>query len=153
MNNSDFIYKESQFGLAMTVALCIGSLACIGLHLLEPRSFSVSSLLLLCGVFFLIEVLFFRMQTTINSNSIKISFGIGLLKFTFNTSNIESIKEIKTPWYYGWGIRFTPIGRLYNIQGFKAVSIDLKEDGRKRTIIIGTKIPEKLIKAIEQNMN
>lgn len=148
MTTTEYQYQESQFGLYMSIAMITGILACVGLHFLEPRSFTLSTLLFICGLFVVIGLLFYQMKTTIANDVIKVSFGIGLLRFTIGTSSIQKVEEVKTPWYYGKGIRYTPLGTIYNIQGSKAVSIDLLEDGKKRTVIIGTKTPNELIKAL-----
>jgi len=54
---------------------------------------------------------------------------------------------VKNPWYYGWGIRFTPHGWLYNVSGLHAVEIELKNGKKYR---IGTDVPENLEKAIRE---
>ena len=54
---------------------------------------------------------------------------------------------VKNPWYYGWGIRWTPDGPLYNIAGEGGVMLILA-DGKK--IRIGSDEPELLAGAISQ---
>jgi len=49
-------------------------------------------------------------------------------------------------WYYGRGIKLTPHGWLFNVSGFDAVEIQLK-NGRKYRI--GTDEPDALLAAIE----
>ncbi len=60
-------------------------------------------------------------------------------------SEIESHSAVRNPWYYGWGLRRTPIGWLYNVSGLEAVEITMK-DGRK--VRIGTDDPAGLDAAI-----
>ncbi len=57
------------------------------------------------------------------------------------------MKAVRNPWYYGWGIRLTPLGWLYNVSGLSAVDVVL-EDGRH--VQIGTDQPEALERALHQ---
>ena len=72
-------------------------------------------------------------------------FGPGFWKKTYLLSDIESIKQVRNSWIFGWGIRITPHGWLYNVSGLDAVQIQLRS-GRK--FRIGTDDPEGLINAI-----
>ncbi len=56
---------------------------------------------------------------------------------------------MKNPWYYGWGIRLTPHGWLYNVSGSYAVEIKTKTGKKYR---IGTDVPNELEKAIRQSI-
>jgi hypothetical protein len=60
---------------------------------------------------------------------------------------IEECTIVKNSWWYGWGIRLTPYGWLYNVAGWEAVEVLLK-NGKK--IRIGTDEPEKLSLAIDR---
>jgi hypothetical protein len=53
---------------------------------------------------------------------------------------------VKNPWYYGWGIRLIPGGWLYNVSGFWAVELQMKNGKRYR---IGTDDAEGLAKSLE----
>ncbi len=48
-------------------------------------------------------------------------------------------------WYYGWGIRLTPHGRLYNLSGLEAVEVQLNTGKKFR---IGTDEPDALVRAL-----
>jgi len=54
---------------------------------------------------------------------------------------------VKNHWYYGWGIRLTPHGVLYNVSGFYAVELRLRTGKEFR---IGTDVPQELDAAIRQ---
>jgi hypothetical protein len=45
-------------------------------------------------------------------------------------ADIAGCEAIRTRWWYGWGIHLTPYGWLYNVSGFDAVAITLR-NGRK----------------------
>ncbi|MDY7014940.1 MAG: hypothetical protein SVX43_15355 [Cyanobacteriota bacterium] len=54
---------------------------------------------------------------------------------------------VKNPWYYGWGIRLTPRGWLFNVSGLDAVEISLNSGRHFR---IGTDRPRELERAIRR---
>ena len=55
-------------------------------------------------------------------------------------------REVKDPWYYFLGIRYTPRGWLFAVSGSSAVELQLKSGKFFR---IGTDEPERLIKALD----
>ena len=64
---------------------------------------------------------------------------------------IISSRIVKNHWYYGWGIRiwFWPYMWIYNISGFDAVEIKMKNDQKYK---IGTDEPKELERAILQSI-
>jgi hypothetical protein len=56
---------------------------------------------------------------------------------------------VKNPWYYGWGIHLTPSGWLYNVSGFWAVELQMKNGKKYR---IGTDDPEGLVQVIQDKL-
>jgi len=60
---------------------------------------------------------------------------------------IEDATPVRNHWFYGWGIRLTPHGWLYNVSGLGAVEIVLSSGKHYR---IGTDRPEELAQAIQQ---
>jgi hypothetical protein len=90
---------------------------------------------------------FSSLTVTIWEDKLEVRFGPGLFREYFNLGDIASSRIVKNPWYYGWGIRITPQGQLYNVSGFFAVEITLKTSSRVR---IGTDVPDELKAAIDQ---
>ena len=74
-------------------------------------------------------------------------FGPGFWKKTYLLEEIESNKQVRNSWIFGWGIRITPHGWLYNVSGLDAVQLQLRS-GRK--FRIGTDDPQGMINAISQ---
>jgi len=74
-------------------------------------------------------------------------FGPGLLRKRVQVATIHSCRVVSNPWWYGWEIRWTPRGWLYNVSGLRAVELSLTNGQRLR---IGTDQPEQLCQAIEQ---
>ena len=69
------------------------------------------------------------------------SFGIGVIRKRVRLAEIVGCEPIRIRWWYGWGIHLTPYGWLYNVSGFDAVAITLR-DGRK--FALGTDDPHGL---------
>lgn len=96
-------------------------------------------------VFFIIS--FSTLTVKIDRTNLQIKFGYGIFKKKFPLKEITSAKTVQNRWYYGWGIRvwFWPYMWIYNISGFDAVEIKMKNNKIYR---IGTDEPKKLKQAI-----
>jgi len=94
-------------------------------------------------------VLFATLTVVIDEDVLEIRFGPGVIRKKFPLKDIESCRVVKNPWYYGWGIRLTPHGWLYNVSGFHAVEIKMKTGKKYR---IGTDVPNDLEKTIKQSI-
>jgi hypothetical protein len=92
-------------------------------------------------------ILFYKLTVQVTEEKLRIQFGIGLIRRSWLLSDIVSTEIIRYPWWYGWGIHFTPHGTIFNVSGFTAVAVRLKSG---RTALIGTDEPEKLRTAIEE---
>lgn len=103
-------------------------------------------ILVVCLLFYLI-LMMSSLTVTIDDQYVHIRFGPGVFYKKFPISEITGIGPKFSTYIWGWGIRWYPMGWLYNIAGFKSVEIVLK-DGRKRRI--GTDEPEKLAEAIKE---
>ena len=84
----------------------------------------VSIILLVC------LVLFYRLRITIEDETLRASFGPGIIRKKVRLAEIVRCDPIPIRWWYGWGIHLTPYGWLYNVSGFDAVAITLR-NGRK----------------------
>jgi hypothetical protein len=76
---------------------------------------------------------------------VSLRFGIGVIRKKFPVTGIETAGVVRNPWYYGWGIRKTPEGWLYNVSGLLAVELRMKSGEKYR---IGTDDPLGLLNAI-----
>lgn len=77
---------------------------------------------------------------------LRVQFGWGLIRRTIPLASIESARPVRNSWWYGWGIRLTPHGWLWNVSGLDAVELELTSGKRFR---IGTDEPGRLVRAIE----
>ena len=73
-------------------------------------------------------------------------FGPRFFRKSFPLREIESVRPVRNPIFYGLGIHFIPGGMVYNVSGLDAVEIELGEGRRAR---IGTDEPTSLARAIE----
>lgn len=99
-----------------------------------------------------ILVSFTTLTTSIDENHLRIKFGYGVFSKKFVLTEIAAARKVKNHWYYGWGIRlwFRPRMWIFNVSGFNAVEIRMKNGKIYR---IGTDEPEKLEAAIKQAIN
>jgi hypothetical protein len=91
--------------------------------------------------FLLLTFLFYRLRVEVSGGELRICFGVGLIGRTFDVHEIVSARPVRNKWWYGWGIRLTPHGWLFNVSGFDAVEIELRSGRHYR---IGTDEPEVL---------
>ena len=116
----------------------------------EPASvdsgtnFAVTSIMVLILV---VLASFSTLTVMIDKKYLRIKFGYGIFRKKFALNEIMSAKTVKNHRWYGWGIRvwFWPKMWIYNVSGFDAVEIQLKNGKRYR---IGTDEPKKLEQTI-----
>ena len=93
-------------------------------------------------------VLFYRLKITIEDETLCASFGPGFIGKSVRLADIAGCERSAFRWWYGWGIHVTPYGWLYNVSGFDAVAITLR-NGRK--FALGTDDPDGLVDAIKRS--
>ena len=104
--------------------------------------------IIVLGLMVFLLAIMSTLTASVGDDSLTIRFGpIGLIRKSWQISEIVSATTVTNQWIYGWGIRWTPHGRLYNISGSHAVEI-LFFSGKK--VRIGTDEPESLKTAIEK---
>jgi hypothetical protein len=145
-------YREFTFGwlifvLVIPIHLLLTYLYIknIGDRPLGTNGYAVATL-----TFILICILFYGLTTKITSDTIQVSFGIGLIRKKIPLKRIKAVETIKSPWYYGWGIRIIPNGTLFNISGSDGV--ELKFNDTTRIIRIGTRDSLTLKREIEKRL-
>ena len=94
--------------------------------------------------------IFSRLTVTVDNQMIQIQFGLRIIRKTFLLREIGTYRVVKNPWYYGWGIRFTPRGWLFNVSGYSAIEMEMKNGKRYR---IGTDDPDNLAEALDEALN
>ena len=136
-------YKRTQIGYLMLAFIAIGILLVLNYFYLSCKTNPF--LLIILAALAIGFLLFSILTVKVDAEEVSVRFGVGLIRKRFPISEIESRSAVRNPWYYGWGLRRTPIGWLYNVSGLEAVEITMK-DGRK--VRIGTDDPAGLDAAI-----
>jgi len=146
-------YKHTQFSYLMLIVTLAVLLLFAWLYMTasaEPVStdsgpnFAITSIMAL--ILFILAS-FVTLQVIIDGEYLRIKFGFGIFQKKFSLTDIMAVKTVKNHWYYGWGIRIWlwPKMWIYNVSGFDAVEIKLKNG---KTYRIGTDEPEKLEQTI-----
>lgn len=100
------------------------------------------------GIMVLMLAMFSTLTESVQQDALRIWFGpIRMIKKSWPMSEIASVTTVTNQWYWGWGIRWTPRGTLYNVGGLKAVEVTLVSG---RVFRIGTDDPDALKWAIEK---
>jgi hypothetical protein len=139
------LYRHTQFGTIQIWA----TLAAVAVILLSVVLFGGIWIPCIVAAFLLIALgLFGSLTVMVHQDHVLLRFGFfGIIRKSFPLGNITSVTKVKNPWYYGWGIRWTPDGPLYNISGEEGVMLVLA-DGKK--VRIGSDEPEALADAIRR---
>jgi len=139
-------YEHTQIGYSSIIVLTIGAVFIAYLMRIYGFNWTAFVVLIILGVCLL---LFATLTVLIEKNTLEIRFGTDIIRMRISLKDIESCQIVKNPWYYGWGIRLTPHGWLYNVSGFYAVEIKLKTGKRYR---IGTDVPNELLESIQESI-
>lgn len=148
-------YKHTQIGYLMLAILLAVLVLFAWAHitaLAEPASVDSGPNFAITAIMSLILIIlasFTTLTVSIDENSLQIKFGYGIFTKLFPLNQIASAKSVKNHWYYGWGVKvwLWPYMWIYNVSGFDAVEIIMKNGKIYR---IGTDAPSELEAAIKQ---
>ena len=151
-------YKHTQIGYLMLVitlaVLVLFAWAYITARAEPPSYYSGTNFAVTAIMALILFILasFATLTVSIDENYLRIKFGYGIFAKKFALNQIASVQTVKNHWYYGWGIRvwFWPYMRIYNVSGFNAVEIIMRNGKIYR---IGTDTSGKLEAAIKQAIN
>lgn len=146
-------YKHNQISYLMLIVTFAVLVFFVWAHIMssaEPVSVDSGTNLAITTIMLVILLVlssFVSLQVTIDGKYLYIKFGYGIYQKKFLLNDILSAKTVKNHWYYGWGIRrcLWPKMWIYNVSGFDAVEIKLKNGKIYR---IGTDEPKKLEQTI-----
>lgn len=94
--------------------------------------------------------LFATLTVRISQQKLTIKFGLGVIRKGFLLKDIQAYQVVKNPWYYGWGIRFTPRGWIFGVSGLSAIELQMKSG---KTYRIGTDDPQRFVQALDEALN
>ena len=85
--------------------------------------------------------LFHSLTIEVTEGELRWRFGAGVIRKRVPLDQIVSARVVRTNWLEGWGIHLSRYGWLYNVSGFGAVAIKMKNG---QHFALGTNEPEKL---------
>jgi hypothetical protein len=139
-------YERTQIGWVVICVVCIAlTVVAIKIRTESSPTWEISvvvELLLLVTL-----AAFYKLTIKIDDRVLRISFGVGVVRKEVQLTEIDTYEPVRIRWWYGWGIHLTPYGWLYNVSGWDAVAIKLR-NGRK--FAIGTGEPQALVEAIRR---
>ena len=131
-------YRHTQIGSTTNIASVSGAVI---LFILMVWIHVNAALYVVAAITILMLLLFSSLTIEISEESFVFWFGVGVIRKRIALSDIVDCRVVRNPWYYGWGIHWTPRGWLYNVSGRLAVEIDLVGGKRLR---VGSDQPEAL---------
>jgi hypothetical protein len=105
-------YKEFTFGwLIFAIVIPIHLvLTYLYVNNIGNRPMSTSIYALITVTLFSIYILFSGLTTKVTTEKIIVSFGPGIITKRIELKTVKTVEAVKSPWYYGWGIRIIPNG-------------------------------------------
>ncbi len=140
------LYRHEQLGTLLLTVFGANAILVFALWVLEPEAGSIAGAILL-PLLFILALLFWRLTVTVTADEVVVSFGVGVIRKRFRIADIRDARAVRNRWYYGWGIRYTPHGWMFNVSGLDAVELELSNNTKFR---IGTDEPHQLVAAIQQ---
>jgi len=139
-------YRHTQGGTVILVLMAVAVAAMLVFFV--TISWHPVGLAAACAVL-AVAALFGSFTVEVGDGVLKCRFGVGLVRKQWPLADIRSAAVVRNPWYYGWGIHWTPHGWLYNVSGLGAVEIVFASGKKAR---IGSDEPDKLAEAIRQSL-
>jgi hypothetical protein len=139
-------YKHTQIGYSLLNSYTIVFLIAGIINL--ATGFAPLAVLALIVILLTIST-FATLTVIVDKQAISLRFGVGIIRKEYQLADIVGYQEVKSPWYYLLGIRYTPRGWLYAVSGYSAVELAFKNG---KFVRIGTDEPEKLIQALDRAM-
>jgi len=142
-------YRHTQFAWVLAGVLVPGVFAAIGLMVFLPEGAMRApwwTPWLLVAVLAFGLLLFGWLTVEVDDRRVHLRFGIGAFRRTVRLGDIRGCDRVRTRLHWGWGIRWTPAGWLYNVAGREAVRLELV---RERPLIIGSNDADALKAAID----
>ncbi|MFK7846182.1 MAG: hypothetical protein AB8G77_12855 [Rhodothermales bacterium] len=140
------IYRHTQIGytsLALIFPLLLGVLFVLffGEPAL-PMKIVFSIITIPC---LLISLFLYGLTITVDNQYLSWHFGLKSFSKKIKLENIKGVEVVDDTKAFGYGMRFTQRGTLYNVSGKRAVAIRLETPWKKdKEILLGTDRPDEL---------
>ena len=90
--------------------------------------------------------LFWGLTVEVNKDVVGLYFGLGIIRRNIRREDIAMVALVRNRWWWGFGIRWTPHGWMWNIAGLDAVELTYHNGKMFR---IGTDEPEALLEVLK----
>jgi hypothetical protein len=137
-------YRHTQIG--WVIIGCAGGAAAIISPPLRAARLPLGPAIIVAAVA-LAVLLFTTLTVEVDGEEIRVRFTAGVIRRRIALEDVRWYREVRNPWYFGWGIHAVPGGTLWNVSGLDAVELALKDGRRFR---IGTDEPAALAMAIQR---
>jgi hypothetical protein len=94
-------------------------------------------------------LLFSTLTVIVRDGVMDVFFGPRLIRRRIPLRRIREVRVVRTPWYYGWGMRLTPSGWLWNVSGLQGVEVRFDDGHRFR---VGSDDANRLAEALLREM-
>lgn len=133
------LYRHTQFGWVVFGSMLVAALIGLGAAWWEPEARPVVPLVVVLLV--VVSALFGSLTIRVDDDWLECRFGVGLIRRRIKLTDIRAVRPVRNRWWYGWGLRLTPHGWLWNVSGLDAVELTFANGKKFR---LGTDEPEKL---------
>ena len=97
-------------------------------------------------ILLIVAALFWGLTVEVNKDVVRLYFGFGIIHRSILREHIAMVTQVRNRWWWGFGIRWTPHGWMWNISGLDAVELTYHNGKKFR---IGTDEPEALLEALK----
>ena len=94
----------------------------------------------------IVAALFWGLTVEVNKDVVRLYFGFGIIHRSILHEHIAMVTQVRNRWWWGFGIRWTPHGWMWNMSGLDAVELTYHNGKKFR---IGTDEPEALLEALK----
>lgn len=144
------LYQRTQSGWAIRLAflsLAVGLLAAAAAPPLATMRLAPLALAGGALAAALLGWMWGSLTVRIDAQQLQLRFGLGWPRKSVALADVQHVEVTRTRFWEGWGVHRTRRGWLYNVSGYGAVALQLR-DGRK--LMIGSAEPARLKAAIER---
>lgn len=134
-------YEHTQVGYAMIATVVVVVAVAIGAIVNGSDVPAIVPIALL-----VVLAQFGWLTTKVDDDALEIRMGMGLVRRRIPLAKIARADVVSTHWIWGWGLRWTPHGWLWNVSGTRGVELRYHSGRRFR---VGSDEPERLAAAIQ----
>ncbi|MCA8941179.1 MAG: hypothetical protein KDB80_01350 [Planctomycetes bacterium] len=145
-------YRHTQVGTVILVTIAVVGITMVALSFLaRPHEPAVTTIAIVtAAALLLVAGMFSTLTVEVDERRVEIRFGPGWIRRRIPLGDIARVEAVRNSWWYGWGIRLTPSGWLWNVSGLDAVELELRTGRRFR---IGTDEPERLADVLRDRLS